>query len=117
MIRFTVIVPLVALLAACPQPTPVVPAPDASDASALGETTTPPPPPPAPSPTTPCGKACLAMVGAGCIVQPDCEAVLTQKTAARMLRNAKTGAPLVCADLQGVKTAADLIALGQPCGP
>lgn len=103
----------VALLAACPPPTPPSPPPDASDAAPAPPEAGPAPP----APSSPCDAACAAMTKAGCVVQPDCSAVLTRDTAARRIRNAKTGAALTCPELAAVQTSADVKALGQSCGP
>jgi hypothetical protein len=126
MVRFVLALPLLALLAACPTPGPVVPPnPDASDASALGDS--PPPPPPAIVDggfafTGPCAAACTAMALDGCVVRSDCEAVLENATGVAigskpLVRNAATGQWLTCADLAATKTAASVKALGQSCGP
>ena len=103
---------LLAAAGCTPQP-PVVPTPDASDASALGDVY-------ALADggfTGPCAPACNAMVLAGCVVRTDCAVVLQSKTAARMLRNATTGNALTCDELAKVTSAADVKLLGQPCGP
>jgi hypothetical protein len=108
---------LLLVLSACtPQPSPVVPTPDASDASAFGETAPPAPPAPPPASSV-CMAACAAEQAAGCVVLSDCGSVLQARTQARLARNAKTGNALTCDDLAAVKTAADVKALGQPCGP
>jgi hypothetical protein len=111
-----------AVLGACnsctPSPTPVVPTPDASDAASQAETApTPSLDAAPPTPPTACAQACAAMQAAGCVVQANCAAVLAADTAVRRFRNPKTGNALTCAELAAVKTAADVVALGQSCGP
>ena len=105
--------PLLLLAVACTPVPPVVPTPDASDASALGEA--------APATdsgfTGPCAPACLELQVLGCVVLPDCATVLQQDTTNRLIRNAKTGQPLTCADVAAARSVADVKAMGQPCGP
>jgi hypothetical protein len=110
---------LALLLLGCPpSPPPVPPTPDASDAASLPETAPAPPIDAAPpAPPTACAQACAALQAAGCVVQANCATVLSADTAARRFRNPKTGNALTCADLAVVKTAADVVALGQSCGP
>lgn len=105
---------LLLAVSGCTPTPPLVPSPDASDASAFGDAV--------PSIadggfTGPCAPACNAMVKAGCVVRTDCAAVLQSKTSARDIRNAATGNALTCDDVAKVKTAQDVAALGQPCGP
>ncbi len=113
------LVVLPAFLLGCPpSPPPVPPTPDASDAAAMPETAPAPPLDAAPpAPPTACAQACSALQAAGCVVQANCAAVLAADMAARRFRNPKTGNALTCADLAVVKTAADVVALGQGCGP
>jgi hypothetical protein len=96
-----------ALHVACtPVPAPVTPPPDASDAA------------PAPAPLAgACAAACAAMQAAGCAVLPTCTATLTRDVDGEHRIRKPSGTPLTCADLAAVKTAADVQALGQPCGP
>lgn len=105
--KVIIAVALLALTFCTPQP--VAPKPDSSDASAFGETSGPP--------LSPCAQACADMLKAGCIVMANCPLVLQENTTAGRIRNAKTGKFLECPDLVGVKTAADVQALGQQCGP
>jgi hypothetical protein len=106
----------------CPPPAPLPPSPDASDASAGLPDALPapseasPPPPPGPA-SADCVAACQAMTTAGCVVQSDCAPTLTIAVSSRLIRNARTGNALTCADLAVAKTAADVQALGQACGP
>lgn len=95
--------------AACTPIPPVTPPVDASDAAV-------PTYDGAFSPS-PCGKACAAMQAVGCVVQADCETVLTVQTKARTIRNAMTGNALTCDDIAIVTTAGQILAIGQPCGP
>jgi hypothetical protein len=106
--RSLVAIALLSAISLCCTPQPVVPKPDSSDASALGE---------APAPLSPCAQACADMLKAGCIVMDDCATVLQENTMAGRIRNAKTGKTLQCPDIVGVKTAADVQAIGQKCGP
>jgi hypothetical protein len=96
-----------------PSPPAVTPPPDASDAA------------PAPAPLSDaaagsCQSACAAMAAAGCVVLPDCAAVLAQtlqpESGVGLVRNAVTGRALTCADLAATHTAAGFVALGQKCG-
>jgi hypothetical protein len=101
--RLVLVLPL--LLAACPTPAPVPPpSPDASDAASEAAL------------ATDCERACAAMQLAGCVVRPNCAAVLDANTRARRIRNPLTGGALTCAELAAAKTPADVNALGQGCG-
>jgi len=52
----------------------------------------------------------------GCAQQADCGKVLGLVSSGRTNRNPKTGNPLSCTDLLGVKSAADVTANGWTCG-
>jgi len=118
-----VLVGVGALGAGCPpNPTPT-PGTDASAADVAPPTPTPgmdSAPPPVvdaspPPPSNVCAQACAAMVAAGCAQAADCANVLSLVAANRTNRNPKTGNALACADLTGVKSAADVQANGWAC--
>jgi hypothetical protein len=105
------VIALVATLIFCachPTPTPLSP-PDASDASALGDS----------PPQDDCQRGCAALAAAGCTLSPDaadCAAFL------RVIDNGKepnpaTMKPLTCADVAAVAGKADAQRLGFVCPP
>jgi hypothetical protein len=117
--KTTVLAVLCLFACACPpQPTPVVPVPDASDASALGESAAP-----SCDAGATCTSACAALSaatcplggaqGCGCFMQSLSTAGQTGGIGG--LANKATGRPLTCDDVAKVKTKADAIALGFVC--
>lgn len=109
-----------AFLAGCPAPAPVTPpSPDASDASALGETATP-----ACDASAACANACAALAAATCPLggAQGCPCFMQTLSSAGQpggtgggLANKATGHALTCDDAAKVKTKADAIALGFVC--
>ena len=107
----------VLLLGCTPQPTPVTPTPDASDAAALGETSQP-----TCDAGTTCQAACTALAGASCHLggAAGCACfmqTLSNPTGSSGLVNKQTGKQLTCDDVAKVKTRADAVALGCVCAP
>ena len=99
---------LALLLVGCPTPSPVPPTPpDASDASALGDST----------PLDDCQRGCAALAAVACTLGDsgaDCAGFL------RVLNGGKepnpvTRRPLTCADVATVRTKADAVRLGFVC--
>ena len=122
-------------MAGCP---PQPPGPPVVDSGVSDVAPPPPPPPPvmdssppvptadsaplpppvvdaAPPSTDPCVNACTQMNSVGCGQQADCAKVLGLVQANRTNRNLKNGKPLTCNDLLGVKSSADVKAIGWNC--
>lgn len=113
---------VLALVGCTPQPSPVVPSPDASDASALGDSPRPAWDPSCAAAPPACASACAAMQTAGCVEPPLCPCVLASVDAHRLnvdpsITTAGADNHLTCAMLANVKTAADVKAHGWSCGP
>jgi len=119
-VKIAMIVVAMMLLGGCPKPAPLVPFPDASDAAVMGDVADAgqfvPQVPPAPCSTV-CTDACTAIQTAGCVQRVACCSTLTRIDSEHLIKNLKTGAPLTCAELAKVKTADDVRATGQICGP
>lgn len=98
---------LLALVCCTPSPTPITPAPDASDAASLPET------------GTSCVAACAALTKASCPLgsAPSCPAFLQGQTDAGSMPNPAAGnRPLTCAEIATqVRTTADAQRLGFAC--
>jgi len=121
---------LAVVLQACP-PTPPQPSPVPPDADAapVFPEAGPLPPPPTPeaaplpppaydgSTTSACYKACQALLSVGCEEGSGTCVVRLQTISDGKLEpnKANRNLPLTCDDLAKVKTAADVVATGQPC--
>ena len=89
----------------CPGPAPVVPTPDASDASTIGDA------------LDPCVAACQALAIAGCPmgVTASCPTFMSSLAASQKVPNAATQKPITCQDVALVRTRTDALKLGFTC--